>query len=37
MIGDFKGGVFRTVDGITSLTEPNKLMAFDPHKPHLSE
>ena len=37
LIGDFKGGVFRTVDSVTKLSEPNQLLAFDPHKPHLSE
>ena len=37
MIGDFKGGTFRTVDNTVRLTEPNQLVAFDPHKPHLSE
>ena len=37
MMGDFKGGVFRGVDGVTRLDKPNQLLVFDPHKPHLSE
>ena len=30
MMGDFKGGTFRTIDGMTKQTEPNQLLAFDP-------
>ena len=37
MLGDFKGGTFRTVDNVTRIDAPNQLVTFDPHKPHLSE
>ena len=37
LMGDFKGGTFRTVDGTIMLNETNKLIVYDPRKPHLSE
>ena len=37
MIGAFKGGTFRSIDRTVELKDTNKLMVFDPRKPHLTE
>ena len=36
LLGNFKGGTFRPTDGVVTLSEPNKVLVFDPRKPYLS-